>query len=158
MTEQEQTFEQDGRFPSGPWTGFFLQPPSTARHWMELRLAFRGGTLRGDGHDQIGAFTLDGHYDVADGCCRWTKPYVGQHEVTYAGHNEGKGIWGRWEIPPTGRGGFHIWPAGMADPTEATRTTEEHAGGGRESARPDDARWPDTGRRHSSADRARRPC
>jgi len=127
MTEREPTFEQDGRFPSGAWTGFFLQRPSTARHWMELRLTFQGGALRGDGHDWVGAFTLDGHYDLTDGRCWWTKRYVGQHEVSYTGHNEGKGIWGVWEIPPWGRGGFHIWPAGMADPTQATRTTEEHA-------------------------------
>jgi hypothetical protein len=127
MTEHEPTFEQDGRFPSGLWTGFFLQRPSTARHWMELRLTFRGGALRGDGHDQVGAFTLDGHYDLTDGRCWWTKRYVGQHEVSYAGHNEGKGIWGVWEIPPWDRGGFHIWPADMADPTQETRTTEEQA-------------------------------
>jgi hypothetical protein len=127
MAEHEQALEQDGRFPSGSWTGFFLQRPSTARHWVELQLTFRGGTLRGDGHDEIGAFTLDGHYNLADGRCWWTKRYVGQHEVSYAGHNEGKGIWGVWEIPPRSRGGFHIWPAGMADPTQATRTIEEHS-------------------------------
>ena len=127
MTEREPALEQDGRFPSGAWTGFFLQRPSTARHWMELQLTFRGGALRGDGHDEVGAFTLDGHYDLADGRCWWTKRYVGQHEVSYTGNNEGKGIWGVWEIPPWFRGGFHIWPAGMADPTQETRTTEEHA-------------------------------
>jgi hypothetical protein len=62
-----------------------------------------------------------GHYDVANGKCHWTKRYLGQHDVFYAGYNEGKGIWGRWEIPGHGatyHGGFHIWPEGMDDPTE----------------------------------------
>jgi hypothetical protein len=121
MAGRELALEQDGRFPSGLWTGFFLQRPSTARHWMEPRLTFRGGALRGDGHDRVGAFTLDGHYDLTDRRCWWTKQYVGQHEVSHAGHNEGKGIWacgksrrgagvaftsGRrgWPIPPRRRG------------------------------------------------------
>jgi hypothetical protein len=117
--------EQDSRFPSGPWTGFFLQRPSTARHWMELRLTFRQGTLHGDGSDIVGAFTMDGHYEPKDGRCSWTKRYVGKHDVSYTGYNEGKGIWGLWEIPPWGRGGFHIWPVGMDDPTQQRRTQAE---------------------------------
>jgi hypothetical protein len=93
---------------------------------MELRLTFHRGTLRGDGSDVIGAFTMDGHYDPSDGRCNWTKRYVGKHDVSYAGYNEGKGIWGVWEIPPTARGGFHIWPVGMDDPTQGTlKETEE---------------------------------
>jgi hypothetical protein len=40
-----------------------------------------------------------------------------------SGYNEGTGIWGVWEVPPTARGGFHIWPAGMADPTQQTLDT-----------------------------------
>ena len=36
---------------------------------------------------------------------------------------KGKGIWGLWEIPPTWRGGFHIWPEAMGDPT-SPRLTE----------------------------------
>jgi hypothetical protein len=125
--EPDSQLERDGRFPSGAWTGFFLQGPSTARHRMELRLTFRSGTLRGDGHDWVGAFTMDGHYDLGDGRCWWTKRYVGKHVVTYAGHNEGRGIWGVWEIQSADRGGFHIWPAGMGDPTREALTEAEEA-------------------------------
>jgi hypothetical protein len=82
---------------------------------MELRLTFRQGTIRGDGRDPVGPFTLDGTYDVKDGQCWWTKRYLAKHAVSYRGFNEGKGIWGVWEIPPTGHGGFHIWPAGRGD-------------------------------------------
>jgi len=98
--------EQDGRFPSGPWTGFFLQRPSSHRHWMELRLSFRAGSLRGDGLDMVGPFVVDGHYDVRDGRCWWTKRYIGQHDVSYRGYNEGRGIWGMWEIQPDDHGAF----------------------------------------------------
>jgi len=49
---------------------------------------------------------------------RWTKRYIGKHDVSYRGYNEGKGIWGLWEIPPTWKGGFHIWPEAMGDPTQ----------------------------------------
>jgi hypothetical protein len=117
--------ETDPRFPSGPWTGFFLQPQVPGRHLMELRLTFRQGQLTGEGRDLVGLFNLRGRYSVADGKCQWTKRYVGKHDVCYQGFNEGKGIWGTWEIPPEQNfgqhwhGGFHIWPEGMADPTES---------------------------------------
>jgi hypothetical protein len=109
--------DQDSRFPSGPWTGYFLQRSLPGRQWMELQLTFNNGRIRGDGRDRIGAFTFTGRYDLGDGRCRWTKRYVGRHDVAYSGYNEGKGIWGVWEIPPSDRGGFHIWPVGMGDPT-----------------------------------------
>jgi hypothetical protein len=121
------TDEIDGRFPSGEWTGFFLQGPSTSRHWMQLRLTFRSGVLTGQGSDWVGAFTMDGGYAVDDGRCWWTKRYTARHDVSYTGYNEGKGIWGVWQIPPSARGGFHIWPAGMADPTGAALTEAEQA-------------------------------
>lgn len=115
--------ETDPRFPSGPWTGFFLQPVKRGRHLMELRLTFRGGDVTGDGRDWVGKFLVFGRYTVADGKCSWTKRYLGMHDVFYKGFNEGKGIWGTWEIPPsqdsTGwHGGFHIWPEGMGDPSQ----------------------------------------
>ena len=70
---------------------------------------------------------ITGRYDVADGRCRWTKRYLGKHDVFYKGFNEGKGIWGTWEISESDRtdqqrGGFHIWPEGMPDPTESHLT------------------------------------
>ncbi len=112
--------ETDPRFPSGPWTGFFLQTIIPGRHQMELRLAFRAGEMTGDGRDRVGRFVIRGRYTLADGRCYWTKRYLGKHDVFYSGFNEGKGIWGLWEIPSDSlpqKGGFHIWPEGMPDPT-----------------------------------------
>lgn len=113
--------ETDDRFPSGQWEGFFLQPQLTGstRHWMELLLTFRSGVVQGEGRDRVGKFALKGRYSVDDGKCHWTKRYTGKHDVFYQGYNEGKGIWGTWELKvPPWRGGFYIWPVGMADPTQ----------------------------------------
>ena len=73
----------------------------------------------GDGLDCVGLFTIQGKYDVTDGECYWTKQYLGKHGVHYRGFNEGKGIWGTWELNDPGKttkGGFHIWPEGIPDP------------------------------------------
>ena len=113
---QEPLVEQDSRFPSGPLKGFFLQRNIPGRHWMELHLTFREGSIRGEGRDWVGQFLITGRYQVNDGKCWWTKRYIGKHDVAYQGYNEGKGIWGTWQIPPTWRGGFHIWPLAMGDP------------------------------------------
>jgi hypothetical protein len=109
--------ETDPRFPSGPWRGFFLMGHLPDRHQMELQLTFRQGVMTGDGRDMIGPFLIRGKYNLENGKCYWTKRYIGKHDVAYHGYNEGKGIWGLWEIPPSWRGGFHIWPEGMGDPT-----------------------------------------
>jgi hypothetical protein len=121
--KQPPTLETDPRFPSGPWIGFFLQKAIPGKHSMELRLTFTGGAMSGEGRDRVGPFLVKGSYDLADGKCHWTKRYVGKHDVFYSGFNEGKGIWGVWEIGVPGqgaldRGGFHIWPEGMGDPTD----------------------------------------
>jgi hypothetical protein len=119
--------ETDPRFPSGPWTGFFLQPALPGRHLMELHLNFRAGEMTGEGRDWVGPFVVRGKYTLLDGKCHWTKRYLGKHDVFYQGFNEGKGIWGVWEIPDNSiamRGGFHIWPEGMPDPTQSHLTTE----------------------------------
>jgi len=117
--------EADDRFPTGEWVGFFLQPSiGPNRFWMDLLLTFRKGVMTGEGRDKIGGFTLRGRYDLADGKCWWSKRYAGRHDVAYQGYNEGKGIWGNWDltIPPDHwRGGFQIWPKGMADPTGSHR-------------------------------------
>jgi hypothetical protein len=76
--------------------------------------------MTGEGRDLIGPFLIRGRYQVDDGQCWWTKRYLGKHDVSYRGCNEGKGIWGVWEIPPSYRGGFHIWPESMGDPTRQT--------------------------------------
>lgn len=126
---QPTAVETDPRFPSGRWTGFFLQKARPGRHQMELLLTFANGVLVGEGRDWVGKFVMRGRYDLADGRCYWSKRYLGQHDVHYTGFNEGKGIWGTWEIPGEllpeyRRGGFHIWPEGMADPTGSTLTEE----------------------------------
>lgn len=114
--------ETDPRFPSGKWIGFFLQPTlPPGRHEMELLLTFRQGQLTGEGRDCVGRFQIRGNYELASGRCEWIKQYVGRHAVYYRGFNEGKGIWGTWEIigeAVPSRGGFHIWPEGMPDPTK----------------------------------------
>jgi hypothetical protein len=127
---EDSTLEADPRFPSGPWTGFFLMPHTGARrHRTSLRLTFTAGRMSGDGRDSVGKFTIDGSYDVESGKCIWVKQYHRQHAVYYDGYNEGKGIWGMWNIPqspPTTvwRGGFHIWPEGFPDPTVPHLETE----------------------------------
>jgi hypothetical protein len=123
-THPQLELETDPRFPSGPWVGFFLQPEVPGRHLMELRLTFTMGQLKGEGRDWVGRFIMAGHYSTADGKCRWTKRYLGRHDVFYRGFNEGKGIWGVWEIALIGRGGFHIWPEGMPDPSRPQLSEE----------------------------------
>ena len=109
--------ETDPRFPSGPWTGFWLQKSLPGRHLMELRLTFQNGGMTGEGRDWVGEFLIKGQYNLADGKCHWTKKYIAKHDVFYQGFNEGKGIWGVWQIGELARGGFHIWPEGLGDPT-----------------------------------------
>jgi len=119
--------EIDPRFCSGSWTGFFLQRWIPGRHTMTLELSFRDGQLEADGSDWVGPFTFSGSYDPQTAKCRWTKQYLGKHQVTYAGLTEGQGIWGVWEIPYLGglfadRGVFHIWPVGTNPSSEAALT------------------------------------
>lgn len=125
MSEPERpNLETDPRFPSGPWTGFFLQRAIPGRHMMEMHLAFQNGTMTGEGRDWVGRFYMRGRYSTEDGKCYWNKRYVGKHDVYYQGYNEGKGIWGTWEIGAFDRGGFHIWPEGMHDATAVTLHAE----------------------------------
>src|SRR5438876_729871 len=99
--------------------------PPLGRQGMELLLTFRAGTMTGEGRDVVGDFIIRGRYQVGDGSCHWTKRYLGRHDVFYRGFNEGKGIWGIWEIPGDGlKGGFHIWPEGMADPSNPQLSEE----------------------------------
>jgi hypothetical protein len=117
--------ETDPRFPSGKWVGFWTQDARlTGRPKMELLLTFRKKEISGEGRDPIGHFLIRGFYSTEDGRCRWTKKYVGKHDVYYQGFNEGKGIWGTWEIAAAHKGGFHIWPEGTADPSSPTLKAE----------------------------------
>jgi hypothetical protein len=129
MNRELHPLETDPRFPSGNWTGYFLEPLVPGRHRMELILTFCHGKLTGEGRDRVGQFILRGRYCLEDGKCHWTKRYLAKHDVFYKGYNEGKGIWGLWEIPDSPsslnqRGGFHIWPEGMTDPSQSHLTEE----------------------------------
>lgn len=113
--------ETDSRFPSGRWIGFFLDKRMPGKHQMELTLDFAAGRMNGAGRDRVGQFVVTGSYDLADGKCEFVKQYLKAHAIVYKGYNEGKGIWGGWELVwhgSTMTGGFHIWPEGMADPSQ----------------------------------------
>lgn len=123
--------ENDPKFPSGPWTGFYLQCWLPGRHMMMIDLTFGGGQLQAKGSDRVGPFTFHGDYDLADGKCRWVKQYVGRHRVTYTGINQGQGIWGVWEIRQLAglykdRGVFHIWRQGDTPTEEAEATVKAY--------------------------------
>jgi hypothetical protein len=121
--------EADPRFPSGPWTGFFLQYWLPGRHTTNLEMTAANGQLTSTGRDWVGPYTMDGTYDLATGRCEFTKQYLGKHRVQYRGVNNGHGIWGVWEIRALGglirdKGGFHIWPEGSDAPEESDRTEQ----------------------------------
>jgi hypothetical protein len=98
----------DDAIPSGDWRGFYTYGSPTDRHRMDLRLEFANGSIRGDGIDDIGTFTIRGGYDDSL-TCHWTKTYA-THAVFYQGPFDMGSIYGVWEIPPFSRGGFRIWP------------------------------------------------
>ena len=130
MPSPPQNLETDSRFPSGEWFGFYLQPSvSRDRRRMNLSLTFQTGAFTGEGKDGVGEFIIRGRYNLKSGEVTFHKHYVRQHSVFYRGWNEGKGIWGIWEIGlhagGLDRGGFHIWPKGMADPTGEELRAEE---------------------------------
>ena len=83
--DQAPHLETDPRFPSGPWTGFFLQKEIPGKHLMEMRLTFQLGNMTGEGRDRVGQFLFKGRYDLADGKCYWTKKYVRKHDVFWVG-------------------------------------------------------------------------
>jgi hypothetical protein len=116
----------DDLFPSGPWVGFYNYGPGD-RHRMDLHLDFSGGSVTGDGNDDVGRFLIRGRFDSANCECHWTKTYPGSRDVYYRGFREGKGIWGTWEIGIFAHGGFHIWPKGERDGQTTTAAAEASA-------------------------------
>jgi hypothetical protein len=121
------SLESDPRFPTGPWTGFFQQKAIPGKHQTDLELRFADGELEGEGRDWVGAYTVRGTYDRATGRCEWWKKYRGKHSVAYTGFNQGRGIWGVWEINALAglirdKGVFHLWPEGMDVGDEGDRT------------------------------------
>jgi hypothetical protein len=130
MDKPNPNAESDPRFPSGKWTGFWTDRRVPGKHQMEMVLSFANGNMNGSGRDWVGAFNIDGGYNLDDGQCIFLKQYVGLHTVGYRGFNEGKGIWGTWEIAAAGMkftGGFHIWPENMPDPTQPVLEEEAEA-------------------------------
>jgi hypothetical protein len=124
MADDAPGTEADPRFPSGKWAGFFTYHGKHEKNQMELLLTFGGGTMTGEGRDPVGEFTISGKYHTDDGACNFTKQYPRKHSVSYSGFNEGKGIWGTWEIRGSAKGGFHIWPEAMGDPSLDALTAE----------------------------------
>jgi hypothetical protein len=130
MSEHElPNLERDRRFPSGAWTGYFLQYWLPGRHTTNVDLTCSNGELTGTGRDFVGPYTIDGSYDIATGRCEWTKQYLGKHAVAYRGVNDGHGIWGVWEIRQLAglfvdRGGFHVWPEGTDVSQESDKTEQ----------------------------------
>ncbi len=121
--ETENSEVADADFPSGPWTGFYLQ--FGRRYAQDLVLSFAKGVLSGSGHDSLGGFTIRGRYDVASKEVTWHKRYAGQYDVYYRGFREIKGIWGTWELGSFDRGGFHIWPEGEGNLSLAREEAKE---------------------------------
>lgn len=109
------------QFPSGPWTGYYNYQPGQ-RHRMDMHLTFVNGQMSGVGSDDVGRFTLRGHYDATANECWWTKTYPGSHDVAYRGFREGRGIWGTWEIKVFTHGGFHIWPKEVGEDETGQRS------------------------------------
>jgi len=103
--------DTDPDFPSGEWTGFWLQNDGLgpAKYRQDLHLTFRQGVMSGAGSDAIGRFAIRGRYDAEEREAWWSKQYLGGHAVYYHGYREIKGIWGTWDIHGW-TGGFHIWP------------------------------------------------
>lgn len=115
MNEPATPSDDHALFPSGPWTGFYTYSVAPGRHRMDLVLQFHEGRVTGQGSDDIGPFLISGSYDVKELEVTWWKTYPGSHRVWYRGFREGRGIWGTWEIPPSGKGGFRIWPKGIGE-------------------------------------------
>jgi hypothetical protein len=121
--------ETDPRFPSGPWTGFWIQQPF-GKQTMSLSLAFSEGRVTGTGRDIIGLFDFAGQYDLKTGKVQMIKQYHGAHRVLYDGANQGDGLWlwGIWTLRIY-RGGFHLWPEGEDDPTQRRLRTQRELPG-----------------------------
>jgi hypothetical protein len=76
------------------------------------------GTIKGEGIDYVGPWTLLGKFAPDTGRCSWTKQYVQRHSVAYDGRMDANGIVGEWRIKPFLQGTFHIWPESLTHLTE----------------------------------------
>ena len=101
--------------PTGQWNGFYIESRREQRGWMHQYLEFNDGTLKGEGTDYVGPWTLQGEYDLSKLKTVWIKSYVGKHDVTYRGTISKTGIIGVWDIRESETGSFHIWPQHMTE-------------------------------------------
>ncbi|MDA8563652.1 hypothetical protein N9L06_04280 [Mariniblastus sp.] len=116
--------DNDNRFPTGEWNGYYLESHRSAKGWMHLYLQFEDGKVSGEGTDYVGPWTAAGEYDSQSGVCSWVKNYVGKHRVFYGGTYGAKGIVGEWSISGGLNGPFHIWPRTMGDMNELYLTED----------------------------------
>jgi hypothetical protein len=100
--------------PSGPWVGYYLYGHAGPKHQMHLSLTFNGGSINGDGTDDIGPFLIRGAFDGSIREASWTKSYVGMHTVEYRGLYDGRSICGDWSLIVSS-GGFWIWPSTLRE-------------------------------------------
>jgi hypothetical protein len=122
MPTDEEQFEFDDRFPTGEWKGFYVQLDGRQRYMMDLLLQFSQDRISGSGDDPVGRFAVSGAYDTMTGECSWTKRYIGQHAVEYAGQARQGGIVGTWRVPGTPAfwsGPFFIWSRASGNPEAA---------------------------------------
>lgn len=104
--------EQDPGFPSGPWSGFYIEPRGRhSFHRQSMDLTFCRGRMTGRGQDDVGVFVISGQYELESRQVWWTKTYLGRHSVHYRGVQSGRTIQGDWSLAIY-RGGFSIWPGG----------------------------------------------
>jgi len=97
---------------SGAWRGFYVHAGSARRHAMRLDLMFSAATVRGEGTDDIGRFTIHGAFEPDGVRVWWHKQYVDAHAVWYEGVRDGaqpRLVYGGWRIGQEFTGGFKIW-------------------------------------------------
>jgi hypothetical protein len=112
-------------YASGLWNGYWEQAQYGRQPMHDFVLRFADGIIRGEGHDVIGPFRIEGAYDDR-GTVKFVKQYIGKHKVLYEGLHDGEGtILGHWQIPPFWEGTFALRPVhSQADPSMPIRTIE----------------------------------
>ena len=60
--EYPASIERDPRFPSGAWTGFFLQSWLPGRQPTDVELTWSDGVMTGSGSDRVGPYTVAGEF------------------------------------------------------------------------------------------------
>lgn len=112
---------------SGAWRGYYLHAGSSRRHTMQLDLTFATATVRGEGTDDVGPFTIRGAFEPDGVKVWWHKQYVGAHAVWYEGVRDGpqaRLVYGGWRLGARSSGGFKIW-RGMHDDADLADVARE---------------------------------